>query len=189
MLWVLFILLAILATAGIWLLIGNFVPHTTNMCVIDVKSSINQSFSAASKPAFYRETISGIGDIQFVQGRVEDPGSVIQVNTGKKKAELVISAFIPNYRLAAKLSEKNREVFYQLSFYRLARNEVRLVLIRKEERQNLFFRTLIALRKKQTDKRLNNWLEKTKSYLELHNESLPEYEDVSPELNPNFSLQ
>lgn len=135
------------------------------------------------------QTISGVRDIQFVHGSVDLPGSLIQVNTGKKKSELLISAFIPNYRLAANQRKNDGEVFYQLSFYRLARNEVRLVLIRKETKRNLFLRTLIALRKKQTEKQLNDWLQKTGDYLERNQIAFPEYEDVSPELNPNFSLQ
>lgn len=186
MLWIL-----IIALVFIFLLaygVSTFVPHSTNMCVIDVERSVKDSFALANQPENYAH-IQGLSKIEFNRGAFAEKGSRGKIKSGLITAEFEVTDFIPNYRMAVQHQNSSEDWSVQLSFYRLSKTSCRMVVIVKVASSSRWQRLRNALGKNLRDARINEQLASAKVFLEQA-ESVPNhFEDVSAEENPNFSLQ
>lgn len=185
MIWILIVfILLILLFFGF----TTFVPHSTNMCVVDVNRSVNDSFALANQPENYAH-IQGLGKVEFTQGSFAEKGSDGKVKAGLITASFEVTNFIPNYRMAVKHQNSSEDWSVQLSFYRLSKTSCRLVVIVKVASASRWQRLRNALGKNMRDARIHEQLASAKAFLE-HAEEVPaHFEDVSAEENPNFSLQ
>ncbi len=186
MLWILIsvLLLIYLLAHGM----STFVPHSTNMCVIDVERGVNDSFALANQPVNYAH-IQGFSKVEFTQGSFAEKDSL-----GKIKAELItapfkVTEFIPNYRMAVKHQSSSDDWSVQLSFYQLSKTSCRLVVIVKVASSSRWQRLRNALGKNLRDARIHEQLASAKVFLEQAEHVPSHFEDVTAEKNPNFSLR
>ena len=186
MLWILIsvFLLIILLAYGF----STFVPHSTNMCVIDVDRSINDCFALANQPDNYAQ-IQGLSKVEFNEGSFSEKGSRGKIKAGLITAPFEMTEFIPNYRIALSHQNSSEDWSVQLSFYRLSKTSCRLVVIAKVVSSSRWQRLRNALGKNLRDSRINEQLALAKAFLEQAENVPDHFEDVSAEENPNFSLQ
>lgn len=186
MIWTIVVIL--LFSVLILYVVGSFIPHSTNMCVIDVERGVNDSFAMANQPDNYAR-LSKIGKPTFTKGSFTEKESSGQLEINGKVFDFEITEFIPNYRMAAQHINSSEQWLVQLSFYRLSLNSCRIVLIVKVSASSNWQRLSHAFNKKKREQWINARLSETKNLLESA-ENVPEhFEDVSAEENPNFSLR
>ena len=168
--------------------VGSFIPHTTNMCVVDVERNINQCFALATQPELYQKYLPGIQKLEFESGHFAEKGSLGSLHTKRGQFQFEVTDFIPNYRVAVRHEGASETWRFQLSFYKLSLNSARLVLIATVETKSKFGRSVNAFQKKSRMRFFNETLQQAKKCVENEPDLAETYPDVSPEENPNFTL-
>lgn len=188
MIWIITAAILLLILVALIYGIGSFIPHTTNMCVVDVERNIDQCFALATKPELYAKYLPPIQKIEFDDGHFSEKGSQGKLVTSNGQHPFAVTEFIPNYRMAVRHDGASETWKLQLSFYKLSLNSARLVLIATVETESKFGRSANAFRKKSRMRFFNQMLEQAKKCVESEPEVGETFPDVSPEENPNFTL-
>lgn len=186
MIWIILILVLLIALVYFT---GNFITHQTTICLTEVDREIEQCFAFACQPALWTGNISGIHAIELQNDVVKRVGDNGKIKTNQGVFPFEIIDFVPNYRVAAVSITDHSRRKIQLSFYKLSRTKTRVVWIDRVESSSNFNRVWMALRKKQSEKHIQQMLDSARLQLENMEEKLTPYADVSPEENPNFTLK
>lgn len=188
MIWIIITAVFLLLVVAIIYGVGSFIPHTTNMCVVDVERNIAQCFALATKPELYAKYLPHIQKIEFDSGHFSEKGSRGKLITKSSQYPFEVTEFIPNYRVAVRHEGASQAWKLQLSFYKLSLNSARLVLIATVETESKFGRSVNAFLKKSQMRFFNEMLQHAKKCVENEPEVEETFPDVSPEENPNFTL-
>lgn len=168
--------------------VGSFIPHTTNMCVVDVERNIDQCFALANRFELYPKYLKDITSLDCEGGDFSKLGARGSITLGSTQYPFEVIEFIPNYRVALRHRGELDHWRFQLSFYRLSRNSSRIVLLARVASDSRFRRAANAFKRKQRDRYFNQLLGAAKRCTESEPQVETTYPDVSPEQNPNFSL-